>query len=344
VHLGTAARMGKLVLLGRKEPLRTKQSAYCQLELADALFALRGDRFILRDETGRRTIGGGVVVNPWARTHGKRDADLPRILGALHRGSREESVEALIDSSPDFALRLRTISLFLNARDDQVRGEIARMASIRCLAHEADVFCSTSAKWQLAERSLVAILGEFHQAQPLAEGMDLEAARGKLIGFGDPLVFRLFVEQIARAGGIVRSASVLRLQTHKVVVSGADMTLMDRVTELLRATPLSPPDLKQIEQQSGAPRSKLLEVIKVMERNKRIVRVAADLYFQSDALDQLVLTLHERLAADAHITPADFRGLFSTSRKYAIPLLEYLDRQGVTVRVGDVRRLREHRP
>jgi selenocysteine-specific elongation factor len=134
---------------------------------------------------------------------------------------------------------------------------------------------------------------------------------------------------------------VLRLPTHTVVVSGADMTLMDRVIELLRDTPLSPPDLKQIEQQSGAPRPKLLEVIKVLERNKRIVRIAADLYFQSEALDQLVLTLRQRLAVNANITPADFRDLFSTSRKYAIPLLEYLDRRGITVRVGDVRRLRE---
>jgi selenocysteine-specific elongation factor len=343
VHLGTAARMGKLVLLGRKETLRTKQSAYGQLELTEPLFTMRGDRFILRDETGQRTIGGGIVVNPWARKHGKREPDLLRVLGALHHGTVQESVEALVNSSPDFALRSRDLSLFLNAREDQVRGEIARIKSIRCLTHEADVFWATSVKWQLAQQSLLGVLAEFHREQPLAEGMDLEAARGKLTGFGDPLLFRLFLDQVARDGVVVRSASVLRLPTHKVVVSGADMTLMDRVIELLRATPLSPPDLKQIEQQSGALRPKLLEVVKVLERNKRIVRVAADLYFQSEALDQLVLTLRQRLAVNANITPADFRDLFSTSRKYAIPLLEYLDRQGITVRVGDARRLREQR-
>jgi selenocysteine-specific elongation factor len=80
-----------------------------------------------------------------------------------------------------------------------------------------------------------------------------------------------------------------------------------------------------------------------MERNKTVVRVASDLYFLTSALEHVTRTLTEQLAAKADITPADFRTLFSTSRKYAIPLLEYLDRTGITLRVGDSRRLRETR-
>ena len=340
VHLGTAERMGRLVLLGRKDVIRAKQAAYCQLELAEPLSTLRGDRFIVREETAQRTIGGGVVVNAWARKHDKRQAGLLRVLETLHRGRFDEAVETLVESSQDFALPLRALSLFANRPEADIRLEVERMSSIVCLRHDADLLCTTVAKWGRAREALVEALGAFHAAQPLAVGMDLEAARDRLDGFRDQLAFRLFIEGLVAERVIVREGSVLRLPQHAVVPDSQDAALIERVEQLLKATPLSPPDLKQLEQDARVSRERLIEVLKLMERNHVVVRVAADLYFFAEALDSVVRTLRERLAGNGAVTPADFRDLFATSRKYAIPILEHLDRTGVTVRVGDRRRLR----
>ena len=87
-------------------------------------------------------------------------------------------------------------------------------------------------------------------------------------------------------------------------------------------------------------RARLGEVLRVMERERSIVRVSPDLYFASGALENVKVALRQHLSGTGDITPATFRDLFGTTRKYAIPLLEYLDREGFTIRVGDTRRLK----
>jgi selenocysteine-specific elongation factor len=106
---------------------------------------------------------------------------------------------------------------------------------------------------------------------------------------------------------------------------------------------LSPPDLTQIEVDLGTGRSMLLELLTLLERERSVVRVASDLYFLAEALDHMKARVREHFAKTSALTPAGFRELFGTSRKYTIPLLEYLDREGVTMRAGEVRRLRERR-
>jgi selenocysteine-specific elongation factor len=102
--------------------------------------------------------------------------------------------------------------------------------------------------------------------------------------------------------------------------------------------------LKQLEKELGAEKTKLAEVIRVMEREKSLVRVAPDLYFLSDCVDKVRGVLYKYLAEHGEITAATFRDLLGSSRKYIIALLEYFDRDGTTVRVGDARRLRSSPP
>jgi selenocysteine-specific elongation factor len=104
---------------------------------------------------------------------------------------------------------------------------------------------------------------------------------------------------------------------------------------------LTPPDIKQIEQELGVQRSGLTEVIRIMERERAIVRIAPELYFLRTSVDTIRANLYKHLAEKGDITPTAFRDLFGTTRKYSIPLLEYFDREGLTIRVGDTRRLRK---
>jgi selenocysteine-specific elongation factor len=141
-------------------------------------------------------------------------------------------------------------------------------------------------------------------------------------------------------GAVARDGSLLRMPDHVVRLRGDEQGMAGRIRTLLEQTPMMPPDVKQIERDLGVASGKLVEVLRVLERERTIVRVSPDLYFLTAAIDRVKAELRQHLSERSEITPATFRDLFGTTRKYAIPLLEYLDREGVTIRVGDSRRLK----
>jgi len=103
---------------------------------------------------------------------------------------------------------------------------------------------------------------------------------------------------------------------------------------------MSPPESKEIEKQLAVSRNKLTEVMRLLERDGSVVRVATDLFYLSSTVDQLRAVLKKFLSEKNEISAASVRDLIGSSRKYTIPLLEYFDREGVTIRIGDVRRLK----
>ncbi|HEX2931608.1 MAG TPA: selenocysteine-specific translation elongation factor, partial [Candidatus Binatia bacterium] len=126
VHLGTAERLGKIVILGAADKLEPKQSAYGQITVSEPLPALRGDHFILRDETARRTLAGGLIINPAAERHKRGEPDIQSHLEALHHGDPAQLTVAFIDASKDFALSVEAILQFVNVREEQVGDTIGK--------------------------------------------------------------------------------------------------------------------------------------------------------------------------------------------------------------------------
>ncbi len=340
VHLGTAERMAKLILLGSHAIAGPKEPAFCQVVLSEPLLALRGDRFIIRDETARRTLGGGVVIHPWPRAHGRREPGLADKLKTFQRGELASVVELFLAESGDFAVPLALLCQFLNRRVEETRELLQRMNATSIVSLEEGHVYTTRQKWTLLQQALVTALRDFHVAHPLAPGRDMEELRDKLPGGVPPKLFRAFVEQLELEKVVMRSGSLLRLPEHTVTLGTGDQRLAEQIKSLLAAHPLAPPDLKELERGVQVGRAKLTEVLRVLERERSIVRVGADLYFMTESLDTVRRVLHEEFAGRADITPAMFRDRFSTTRKYTIPLLEYLDREGVTVRIGDARRLK----
>jgi selenocysteine-specific elongation factor len=339
VHLGTAERIGKLILLASQEIVSPEEPAFCQVVLSEPLLALRGDRFIIRDETARRTLGGGVVVDPWPRTHRRREPGLRDRLKTLQRGTPADVVELFITASDDFAVPIAPLYQLLNLRLEETQDLLLRMTAIRTVSLEGDRIYTTARKWQALKEALLAALKDFHITHPLAPGRDMEELRDRLPHRIPPKLFRAFVEQLELEKAVIRDGSLLRLPEHTVTLADDEKRLAERIKSLLAVNPLAPPDLQQLERESGTGRAKLTEVMRVLERERSVVRVGADLYFLTESLDGVKRAIQE-LSEKGDITPAMFRDRLGTSRKYTIPLLEYLDREGVTVRVGDVRRLK----
>lgn len=339
VHIGTAERLGKLVLLGSQQ-LRSKESGYCQIALTEPVLALRGDRFIIRDETAQRTLGGGQVINPWAQTHRRNESRLLEKLALLHAPDRAAALAVFLSDSDGLATPIGPLSQFADLPDAETHALLQRAGGIQMLElDEAHVY-TTVAKWDEVKERLLNALREFHAGHPLAPGMEMEQVRDLLPGAIAPRVFRAVVDRLAGEQALVRDGGALRLPTHSVKLKSDEQLLADRIAAMLGKTPLTPPDVKQLEADTRVARAKLTEVLRVMEREKTVVRASPELYFLRDAVDRVKATLKQRMPPRGEVAPGTFRDLFDTSRKYAIPLLELLDREGVTVRIGDTRRMR----
>ncbi len=340
IHMGAAERLAKIVLLGGRGKLNPKEAAYCQITLNQPLLVMRGDRFVARDETAQRTLGGGVVVHPRANRHKRGDPRLLPRLQSLHKGDLGQLVETFLEENTAFALPIDAIYQFVNLREEEARARIDGLKTLHALNAEGDKLYATEDKWNQIKEQILQLLKAFHAAHPLAPGMDMEELRGKLRYDLSPKVFRAVIETFLQDQLIMREENLLRLANHRVQLGGQEKTLMDRIKQRLGVEPLAPPDLKELEKQAGVPRQRLIEVIRLLEREGSVTRVTSDMYFLTSSIEQLRATLKTYLAGKGEITAAAFRDLINSSRKYTIPLLEYFDRDGLTIRIGDIRRLK----
>ena len=340
IHLGAAERLGKIVLLGDKTKAEPKESVYCQITLEEPLLVLRGDRFVARDETAQRTLGGGTIVHPWSKRHKRGEADLLDRLKALHRGEFAQLVEEFLNDSGDFALAIDAIYQFLNLREEEARQKVDGLKSLRAVNAEGEKVYTTELKWSRLKERLLKVLKEFHTGHPLVPGMDMEELRGKLGYKLSPKIFRVVVDLFSKEKLIAKEGNLLRLASHQVQLGGQEKVLMDKIIKILGEQPWAPPDLKEVEKQAGVPRNRLSEVIRLLERDGSVVRITADMYFLASSIEQLRATLVQFLSDKGEMNAAAFRDLIGSSRKYTIPLLEYFDRVGLTIRIGDIRKLK----
>jgi selenocysteine-specific elongation factor len=340
IHTGSAERLGKLVLLGSDDSVPPGRSVFCQIVISVPLAAMRGDRFVVRDETAQRTLGGGIVLHPSPRAYRRDEPQLEAKLHALHTGDQATVVTMFLDEHEEFAVPIAPLYQFLNLRAEDTVERLRGFAAIKVIRVDGDDLFTTERKWTRLKEALMSELQTFHAAHALERGEDMERLREKLLPRGTPKVFRPFVETLEAEGAIAREGNLLRLPGHRVSLGEEDRQLAGHITRLLGVNPLAPPDLAQIAREGNIDRARLAQMLRVLERERAVVRVAADFYFLSSSIEEVKRIVRNELSEQSDITPAMFRDRLGITRKHAIPLLEYLDREGLTIRVGGVRRVR----
>ncbi len=342
VHLGTAEVMGKLIVLDGREALPPRSKAYCQLVLEEPLVALRGDRFILRHQTAQGTIGGGEVVDALAPRHRRSERSVGESLARLQTEDLSAACRAYLEVRPEFALPLEVLYQGVNAREEEVVALLSQDPEVLPLPDQDHPEAySVQSKWKRLREEVSRLLAEFHQRTPLSRGMEMESLRSQLPFSLSPRVFRAAMDHLVARGVVVREDSLLRLPSHRVVLKQEEQEVAARLERLLQEGAFSPPDLKELEEKLKVPRKLLVDILGVLESRGAVAKVASDLYFSSASLNRARGLLIAHLERQGEIAAATFRDLLKTSRKFVIPLLEYFDKSGLTLRVGDVRRLRK---
>jgi selenocysteine-specific elongation factor len=332
-----------IVLEGPAE-IAPKKRALVQVVLIDPIVALVGDRFVIRDETNMRTLGGGIVLNPLGR-RARKPLDLYLVnLNALGGPFGPGAVEALLNLQDSFAVSPAHIAQLLNTPLTEVEGALKDPRFVKLSLGDEEGF-TTAGKWHALARFTLDALAAHHHEQPLSPGLEMEAMRTRLPYDVAPRAFRALVDRLAREIEIVREDSAVRLKSHKVKLGGDVGALGRRIEEILKDADYQPPELKQLAETLKLPPAelpRLRTLLSAMEREGRVVKIAADFYFERSAFERAKAKLLERLNRDGEITAATYRDALNASRKFAIALLDYFDHSGVTTRVGDTRKLRAH--
>jgi selenocysteine-specific elongation factor len=341
VHVGTAEVMGTVSLLDC-DAVGPGRWGLAQLFLAEPVTAVWGQPFVLRDSSAEHTLGGGQVLQPVAAKLRRR-----------HTESLEWA-ERLWSDDPDARA---VAAAWLAGFDGLVPADLVRAAGV-APDDAAPLVARLVAAGRLAELALpsnrrlvlhpervaelegrvLAAVGELHAENPLATNHDRAKAVARLGYLGDEPLVQAVADRLLAGKKLVGDARRVARADFKPKLSANQRKLKDKIVEAFAAGGLSPPEPKEFANQAGGNAAALKDIFAVAVAEGLLVRLTDDLYLHADADAGMRAAVADRLRAGPGMTVAEIRDLLGTTRKYAVPICEYLDRIGLTRREGDIRK------
>jgi selenocysteine-specific elongation factor len=338
VHHGTSEVMARIVAEERDasppagaDALAGPAPVLARLYLESPLVTRAGDRFVVRSYSPVTTIGGGVVVDPWAddlaRERGRRRPPLSAL-----SATPAERVRSLVRRRGRRGLTLSALEVAAGLpAPDLADGVTAAEAA--GLVRSGDWLVAEDAAAEVAA-ALVAVLGPYHTQHPLEPGMPAQAWRGSAGDLRKELV-ELAELRLERSGAIVREGSAVRLPGFAAGGGKAGEAVRETLLRDLEAADAEPPSVAEL--QAAHPRRDVAGELRILAQQGAVIAVGKDRYYAAAVYakerDRVVAIIRELGGA----APAAIRERLGRSRKWLIPLLEHLDREGVTARKGDIR-------
>lgn len=335
-----AIEVGARVVLLQDELLRPGGAMDVQLVLSRPIAAAAQDRFVLRDVSAQRTIGGGRFIDLRAPARQRRTPERESQRAALAIEDSRQALGALLDAPP-FAWDLQAF-----ARDRALSGEkldqwVEVLSPVVFDVGEQRIAISR-VHWQAFVESLLAQLSAFHEANPDAQGMVREKLRLSVRPRLPGAAFALALLHGDLAGRVVRDGAFVRLATHTLQLSPQAERLWRHVVPLLSGeVRFRPPRVRDMAGILGRPEAEIRQLLKSASRVGLVDEVAHDHYFLRTTVHEMVQIAIDiaNHAADGKFTAAQFRDRLDNGRKVAIQILEFFDRQGVTLNHGTLRKM-----
>lgn len=328
-------------LAGREvHQIKPGETGFAQLRFEAPVVGVLGDRFVIRSYSPQRTIGGGMILDAFATRHRARDLGTARErLTNLSEGSAEQKLAAFVANAEERGLSRADLVTRTAWRDEVVQNVIEAARGAGAVAQIGGQLVS-SGILEHFKQTVVKDVAAHHQAEPLSRGLALEVLRGRHFAHVPVELFRAVLAEVEQSGAVVVEKDVVRKPEHTRAVSGADAELRDRLEAVYREAALAAPSMTEAFARAGinaGTQQHGRKVLQVLIDAGSLVRVDGEMFFHRDALDGLKAKLRAHAAKEKSIDVPTFKELASISRKYAIPLLEYFDRERVTRREGDRR-------
>ncbi|MFM9941030.1 MAG: selenocysteine-specific translation elongation factor [Hyphomicrobiaceae bacterium] len=335
-HLGTSAVAARVVLL-EAETLAPGGRALAQVVLEQPLPVRFGDRFVVRDDGAERTMGGGTVVDPRAPQRRRRTDERRALLDALLEPDAASALDKLLALPPG----LLSLDAFIVDRGLDVAAGEQMLADLELTAVtvEGERWTAAASTLDGLKVSAGTVLAAYHAAHPEQAGMGQEALRLAMMPRLAKPMFAAALQMLVDAGSVVVQAGSVRLPSHTSSLGAADQKLWERMLKLIEQDRHRPPQVREMAEQLGQPIASVRKLAKTMARLGSVVEVATDRFFLRVAL----IELGQKAQALSQESPtkmfgaAAFRDAAGCGRNVGIQILEYFDRQGLTLRKGDER-------
>jgi selenocysteine-specific elongation factor len=336
-HQGTASTVAQVNLMEGTQ-LAPGDSAFAHLVFQGEVFLLPADRFIMRRFSPVVTIGGGVVLQTGRRKK-IRDVEAARLLEIVARGDKEEILFAIVDSSPK-GLSLRDLISRTAWPENEalaIAETLVQKKTLRILS-STPIFLASAARVDDCALRLRNAVAEFHKQKPLAEGISKEDLRARAGGDAGPEIFHAALAQLAATGEVVVTGDTVKRAGRTVQLSAEETRIRAGIEAAYARSGLSSPSPADVCAKFVNEIARAQTILQLLLREGILVKVAEGIIFHASALADLrgKLTQRKRENKSRLSVPA-FKELAGVTRKHAIPLLEYLDRAGVTRRDGDER-------
>jgi len=338
-HAGTVETIAEVFLHGEKE-LPPGGSAFANLKLQDEVLVLPGDRFIVRQFSPVVTIGGGVVLDPLARRPMLKDTGRAAFLATLEQGSREELLSAMTERAL-LGLPFEEIVARTAWTEKEIHDAVGKLSStsgrVKTVSIEPLVLISGK-KFEEVRNKIFETVDRFQKENPLSPGMpreDLRASLGKRVRTE---TFRAALEELATQKKLDTQGELVKKAGSEIALLPEEAKAKEQIEAAFASAGLAVPSVKEVLAKLSVEAKRSEKLVQILLREKSLVRVTTELVFHRQALAQLrdQLSAYKKAKGDRISVPV-FKELTGITRKYAIPLLEYLDRERVTRRVGDER-------
>ena len=342
-HIGAAEVLGRVRVLDGPSQVEAGSGGLAQLRFEAPVVAVHGDRFILRSYSPAETIAGGVILDPFATKHRARDLARAReLLRLLLEDERAVKFAAFVRAAGDRGLRLGDLAAATGWTSEVLATVAAGAQAQGSVMETSGVYLALESLERLSG-AVVAELERHHKREPLARGMLRETLREKVFAHSFPEVFAGVITRLETDGAVVSEKDIVRLIRHSVGLSEQDMALSKRLEGLYLAAGVEAPAVDDVMTRANvaaAQRAQARKLLQLLLDEHKLVRIQGEMFMHSQVIKDLSAKLHAYASQhepERLIDVPAFKDLAGVSRKYAIPLLEYFDREHVTRRAGDKR-------
>ena len=339
-YLGTNETFCRTILLV-DEGVSRGDTAQIQLRLEQPILTFRGDRFIVRDFSAQHTVGGGKVINPFAPRHTRFTEETLETLDRWEKADDAAVVNLVLAQSRELCLLENFLRYYLTSPGTVLSGILKNLEQEQKIVRwpGSTPLISARDRAEKAKTDLVKALAQFHQQTPLVPGQNASQLRLQL-GL-DEIAFEKIVDGLIRQEQAVKDGNLLRLSSHQIQFSEEEEAIKEQVERIFLDAGINVPNMRELIEQLPAysPQS-IQETFYALMNLGRFIKIADNFFIHAQTFERTIDLLTRYLQDNGIISVAEFRELAQTSRKYAVPFLEYCDGQGITIREENHRRLR----
>jgi len=340
-HAGTSEIMGIVVLLEGEE-LSPGNTALAQIRFEEPVSLIRDDRYVLRSYSPVRTIGGGRIINPIPAKHKPNRPEVIDLLSILTSNDPRQIIQSLIEDAGPKGRRFSDLLIMVNLPEkqiDQIMQTLMSKQNIVQIDKDKRIYIhqkAFSATRQMVNEHLTA----YHAKHPLKPGMPKEELRSRLPSYIGTKLFLMALQYMLKSETIVQEEDIVHLSGHRIALGVDQQTLRNEILSVYQKGGIMPPYFKEAYKHMDAPADQAKQVMSLLVNERLILKIKEDLYYHHEPLEELKINLTEFLMKHGEITTPQFKEMTGASRKFVIPLIEYFDNIQLTIRVGDIRKLR----